>query len=218
MASAEVMTLSELSAGDPVASQLVSEIQSAIGTVSRTVRSAAAEAEKLKNDDLSNPIGIARRLEESPKNLEAVTHGLHEKVDSAIAVLEARLTSLALQHDPANDLALREEIGHRIANLKASDAGTLLVTLAATPRYATLMAGFFGDALAARYGVDPAALIRAALQSVAENGTPNQRRAAGALASRPKAARVLALSKAGVQDAARAIREPKRAARSAFSG
>jgi hypothetical protein len=211
------MALFQLSAGDPAAGEVIKDVVSSISAAGRLARAAHAEAEKLKADDLSNPVGIARRLEESPKNLESATHGLHEKAESGIAVLEGRLTALALQHDPVNDIALREEVGHRVANLKASDAGTLLVTLAAAPRYMTLMAGPFGDALAARYGVDAGALTRAALQSVAENGTPKQRSAAAALAQLSKATRVLALSKAGIQDTARAIREPKRVAQSGFS-
>lgn len=217
LAATESVALYELSAGDPTASELIKGVVSSISKAGQLARSAADQAEKLKADDLANPIGKARVLDEMPKNLEAVTYGLYEKADSAIAVLEGRLTAMALQHDPTNDIALREEIGHRVANLKARDAGVALITMAATPRYATLLAGPFGDSLAARFGVDPSALVRAALQSVAENGTPKQRSAAAALAQLPRATRVLALSRAGVQDTAKSIREPRRVARSGFS-
>jgi hypothetical protein len=216
LASTEVMK-ADLSAGDPTVSRAIGEIQNAVGTVSRVVRQSVAEAEQLKNNDLLYPDGKTRLLAEMSSKLDATASGQLDKAEIAIDIAEMRLTLMALQHDPVNDVALREEVGHRTANLKASDAGVTLTTLAANSRYSTLLAGPLGESLCARFGIDHGALVRAALQSLAQNGTDKQRRAAAALAKGvPQARRSVALARAGAKDAGASIREPKRAARSGF--
>jgi hypothetical protein len=217
MAGTEAMSLGELSGGDKTAAQVVRLIQSTIGKVSEATRVAMAEAERLKADDVSNPVGIARLLDELPKNLEAVSYNMHATAEGAIAVLEARLTAVALAHDQLvtgiSDTALRDELANHTANLLPADAAVRLVQLAANPRYSTFMAGPFGDSLAARFGTDPASLRRTALQTVAESGTPSQKAAAAALGKLHKATRVHSLSAAGTLNAVRSIRESKQTRR-----
>jgi len=209
------MGLSELTGGDDVARAAVKMIQQAVGKVSQVTAMAVAQAERLKADDTMNPAGKARLLDELPNNLEAGTYALHSNVESAIAVLEARLTSVALAHDstPAADAAIRDELSHYVAAIKPTDAHLTLVQLAANSRYSTMLAGPYGESLAARFQIDPASLKRAALQTVAQSGTPTQKAAAAGLGKLHKATRVHALSKAGTQNAVRSIRESKQTQR-----
>jgi hypothetical protein len=159
----------------------------------------------------NDPDGKARLLDELPKNVEAMTYGFLENAETAIAILEARLTSVALAHDALksgiSDTILTAELQNHTAAIKPADGAVALVKLAANPRYSTFMAGPYGDSLAARFGVDPASLRRAALQTVADHGNPSQKAAAAAIGKLSKAARVHALSKAGTQDAVKRIRQ-----------
>jgi hypothetical protein len=203
--------LGELSAGDQTAARMVATIAENIGKVSQITRAATAEADRLKADDLMNPDGKARLLDELPKNVEVMTYGFLENAETAIVILESRLTSVALAHDPLksgiSDTILTAELQNHVAAIKPDDGAVALVRLAVNPRYATFMAGPYGESLAARFGTDPQSLRRAALQTIAEHGNPSQRAAAVALGKLSKATRVHALSKAGTQNAVKRIRQ-----------
>jgi hypothetical protein len=198
LASTEVMQLMTIHGGDPVmGSEMQNTLQSAVGAVSRANREAIAMADKLRSDDVMNPVGRDRMLGELGPNLSAVTESQLRQADIAIDILEAKHTATALHFNGVDAALLREEVNNYMQGATEADANLRLVQLATNPRFTTLLAGTFGESLGARFKVGHAAIHRAALQAVAINGDAIQMRAAKALAQIPAARRAVALARGG---------------------
>jgi hypothetical protein len=191
------MALSGIHGGDPVGLEMQTTLQNAIGIVGRVSRDGIATAASLRADDVMNIVGRDRLLSELPGNVRAATESQLRQANIAIDVLETKHTINALQHDGRNDTALREEVSNYLSGVSADDAALRLIQLTTNPRYTSILAGPFGESLAARHGIDPVAIRRAALSTVVNHGTPSQQRAAKALEQIPAARRVVALARAG---------------------
>lgn len=198
MASTEIMQLTDL-AIDGQSSDYFAFVKNQLGSVVTQLGMARGEHAKLSADDQMNPIGRERRLSELPDRIDAGTGDVLNNIDTAIAVLEAHLRSQALAHDGSNDVALRQELQNYSTGLNRDTAMGALIPLAADSRYSTLLAGSYGKSLAARFGIDHSAFTRAALQSLATNGTPIQVRAIAGLNKIPAARRAHFLARSEAQ-------------------
>jgi hypothetical protein len=207
LASAEVMQLQGFHGGDPVIGlEMQSTLQNAVGHVSRVSREAVAMRDKLKADDVMNPAGRDRMLSELAPNLQGQTDAQLRQAEIAVDILEARHTAVALHYDGKDAALLREEINNYMAGATPNTAPLRVVQLTSNPRFTTILAGPFGESIAARYGLDHSMIHRTALQTVAEHGNSVQVRAAKALAQVPAARRVIALARAGRDNAVNSLR------------
>jgi hypothetical protein len=95
------MQLGDLGCGDPIVNKYITDIQAASGIVARSTGMGRAEHARLLADDVSNPAGIARQLNELPANLDAVNGGQVDNIGAYVEALQGRLMALALRHDPS---------------------------------------------------------------------------------------------------------------------
>jgi hypothetical protein len=204
MASAEIMQLDDLSAGDPTCREYVNFIQGHIGIVTRQTQFGKSEHERLISDNMSNPVGVAQKLSELPGLMDTATSGSLLNAETGIDVLALRLQMLALTYDSVNDATLRDELHLLTAHSKPND-GTL-ITAAQNARYASIMASPFGQALCQNQSQDFDTILKWALKTNGESGTPLQRRAVAALARIPAAKRAHLLAQQGARDASQKIR------------
>jgi hypothetical protein len=204
MASAEAMQLGDLGADDPLCQEYVKTIQTATGSVARETGRGTAEHARLSADNMSNPIGIAERLQNLPNLLDTATDGALGNVDLAVSLLRLRLGQLAVDYDGVNDATLRDELHLLVAHAKPND-GTL-VGLARNSRYASILASPFGKAMCQNLDQDYNAIFDMAVNTNRQSGTPKQRAAAAAHAGMHRATRVLGLSQHGARNASDAIK------------
>ncbi len=203
-AATEAMTLGDLGCGDLEAGQYIAGIQAATGTIARSTGMGRAEHARLLADDVSNPVGVARQLNDLPANMDAMNGGHVDNIGANVEALQTRLMALALRHDSSTDSDTTVEIANYLANAKSNDGTTLM--LARTPRYATRMAGNLGASYAAKLGEDHGAYVTSALSAIGVAGTPQAVAAVAALKGMRRATRVHGLSQAGARDASGKIR------------
>ncbi len=189
--------------GDDNAAGLAESLGRHLSAVGGATMKTLARASDLHQNDLMNVLGKQRLLAALPDELLAATADSLEQAEILADILEGAHTERLLHHEDRHDVTLIEELRNWTTNLNPGDAAAKLAELAANPRYATLLAGPFGDSLSARYGIkDPEFFRRIALEALAVNGTDEQRKRAAALQGGvPKLRRVIGLAK-GARDAA----------------
>jgi len=200
--------LDGVTAGDEQAERLAGQIGSLVTLVNRASAGARQKAERLWADETVYPIGREKLVASIPTELRAGTDDALTEAELALDLLEGRHLVAVLRHDPRNDFALINEINNYAANPKSEEVVTSILGLARNPRYATLLAGPYGQSLAARFGFKPDALRKNALEALAEDGNDAQRRHSAALAAIPAARRVVALARAGRDTAAQDVLRP----------
>jgi hypothetical protein len=189
-------------AGDATAGKAGQDFANVIGTRALHLRTAIARHDALVADDLMPEAGKARLIEENARTLAALDYSTGEIAENASLMQEISLRASLLAHNESNDVAIRAKVNNYLANLSGSEAQSAVIQLAGVTEFSTFMAGSEGQSLASRYGVDHAALTRAAIQNLTANGNQTQRKLGEALAVAPgKAYRAKMLSKANYVEA-----------------
>jgi hypothetical protein len=201
---------SPLGAGDPTTTDYAQQIAKHVADVNRTARAARARAQQLAQDDVSNPLGVQRLLDSLPGDLERSTEAALQQAEDMLTLVEtAHLAALLNYKHTADDGFLLFELGQRVADLPPQSAMPTLVGLARQPRYAALLSGPTGAALAERFKFSAELLSQAALEGLARDGSPEQVARSQALASIEKAKRVIGLARGGRDATLAEIRKTK---------
>jgi hypothetical protein len=200
--------LAAISVGDDVTTGFAREVRKLVDHVNGESRKAVGRAAQLHDDDVMNPAGKARLLEEIPANLMAATVEQLDQAELNLGIIEDLHVGAILRHNPREDANLREELHNYTATLKQKDAVVAMVALAGNVRYSTFMAGPMGESLAARFAFEPAILRRVALEALGVNGTEDQVRRSAALAAIPAMRRVIGLARGGRDNAVEHVKRP----------
>ncbi len=192
IATAETYAATQFAAGDEYAYQLLKDFTKAGGNVARHSREAITLSDRVVADDTIASEGKARMLREHVTAVRSQSYSDMEALDNIAAMAEGHFGATALKHDTRDDAALRAEVDNYAASFTSATAANQLIALASDIRMATFLAGPYGASVAARFGVDHGAIVRAALRTVTAAGTPAQRNAAKAFLMAPKALRRIA--------------------------
>jgi hypothetical protein len=202
-ASEAITNLNDL-AIDRTTGDFLAAYQRELGNSVRRYKEGQGEHERLINDRMSNPVGVAERLSALPDLIDIASSGGLDNAGTLLDVIGLHIEEAATHFDGLNEGNLRDEL--RLLTAHAGQNDGTLARLVQDVRYASILASPYGKALCANLGQDYGAIRAQAIRTNGANGTPLQQRAARGLAKMTAARRTHFLVTSGAKTASGAIR------------